>query len=55
VTADPQSVWERCSAARATVVRPPETADYDPEGMGFAIRDPEGNIWSFGTYGLEPR
>ena len=52
VTADPQAVWERCSAAGVAVVRPPESADYDPEGMGFAIRDPEGNIWSFGTYGL---
>jgi PhnB protein len=52
VTADPRSVWERCSAAGVAVVRPPESPDHDPEGMGFSVRDPEGNIWSFGTYGL---
>jgi PhnB protein len=53
VTADPQSVWERCQAAGLTVVREPESPDYDPDGMGFAVRDPDGNIWSFGTYGGE--
>jgi PhnB protein len=52
VTGDPQSVWGRCQAAGLEVIRPPESPDYDPEGMGFAIRDHEGNIWSFGTYGL---
>jgi uncharacterized glyoxalase superfamily protein PhnB len=52
VTADPQGVWERCQAAGAPVVREPNSPDHDPDGMGFAIRDPEGNIWSFGTYGL---
>jgi len=52
VTADPHAVWERCRAAGVTVVREPEAPDYDPEGMGFAIRDPEQNIWSFGSYGL---
>lgn len=30
--------------------RPPEEPHYDPGGMGFSIRDHEGNIWSFGTY-----
>jgi PhnB protein len=55
VTADPAAVWERCTVAGVTVVRPPASADYDPEGMGFTVRDPEGNLWSFGTYGLEPR
>lgn len=52
VTADPHAVWERCRAAGVTVVREPEAPDYDPGGMGFAIRDPEQNIWSFGSYGL---
>jgi uncharacterized glyoxalase superfamily protein PhnB len=52
VTADPQSVWERCQAAGLDVVRPPESPDYDPEGMVFSVRDREGNIWSFGSYGL---
>ena len=53
VTADPQAIWERCQAADLVVVRPPEAPDHDPEGMGFSVRDPEGNIWSFGTYGLD--
>ena len=53
VTADPHAVWERCRAAGVAVVREPESPDYDPDGMGFAVRDPEGNIWSFGSYGLD--
>lgn len=53
VTADPHAVWERCVAAGLAVVREPESPDYDPDGMGFAVRDPEGNIWSFGSYGLD--
>jgi PhnB protein len=53
VTADPHAVWERCRDAGLVVVREPESPDYDPDGMGFSVRDPEGNIWSFGTYGLD--
>lgn len=52
VTADPHGIWARCQAAGVEVVREPESADYDPDGMGFSVRDPEGNVWSFGTYGL---
>ena len=52
VTADPRSVWERCQAAGLEVLREPESPDYDPDGMGFGVRDQEGNIWTFGTYGL---
>jgi uncharacterized glyoxalase superfamily protein PhnB len=53
VTADPWSVWERCHAAGLEVMQEPYTPDYDdPAGMGFTVRDREGNIWSFGTYGL---
>ena len=52
VTADPQAVWERCEAAGLDVIRAPESPDYDPDGMGFSVRDREGNIWSFGSYGL---
>jgi PhnB protein len=52
VTADPSSVWERSQAAGLDVVRPPESPDYDPGGLTFAVRDPEGNVWSFGSYGL---
>lgn len=51
VTADPQSVWERCRSAGLEVTQEPYAPDYDPEGMGFGVRDREGNKWSFGTYG----
>lgn len=50
VTQDPHAVWERCQAAGVEVLRPPEEPHYDPGGMGFSIRDPEGNAWSFGSY-----
>lgn len=52
VTADPRPVWDRCVAAGVEVIREPNAPDYDPDGMGFAVRDPEGNVWTFGTYGL---
>ncbi len=50
VTRDPQAVWERCQNAGVEVVRPPEEPHYDPGGLAFVIRDPEGNLWSFGSY-----
>jgi PhnB protein len=50
ITPDPHSVWERCQAAGVDVIRPPESPHYDPDGMGFSVRDPEGNAWSFGSY-----
>lgn len=50
VTADPHRVWERCRAAGVEVIREPEEPHYDPGGMGFSVRDPEGNAWSFGSY-----
>ncbi|MFP5322478.1 MAG: VOC family protein [Acidimicrobiia bacterium] len=50
VTADPHSVWERCRAAGVEVLREPYAPHYDAGGMGFSIRDAEGNTWSFGTY-----
>lgn len=53
ITSDPLAVWERCQAAGVEVVRAPESPDYDPSGMGFSVRDPEGNIWSFGSYAGE--
>jgi PhnB protein len=53
VTADPESVWERCRAAGVEVVDPPSRPDYAPGTMVFSIRDPEGNIFSFGSYAGE--
>lgn len=54
VTADPEAVWQRATAAGSEVVREPYEPDHDPGGLSFGIRDPEGNIWSFGTYAGEP-
>ena len=50
ITRHPLAVWERCRAAGVEVIRPPEEPHYDPGGMGFSVRDPEGNAWSFGSY-----
>jgi uncharacterized glyoxalase superfamily protein PhnB len=48
VTADPHSVYAKAQAAGAAVVR--EMRDEDYGSTGFSVRDPEDNIWSFGTY-----
>jgi uncharacterized glyoxalase superfamily protein PhnB len=53
VTADPQAVHQRAKAAGAEITREPSTTDYG--STEFALRDPEGNKWSFGTYAGEPR
>src|SRR5919112_6501124 len=44
---------ERAVAAGAQVVREPFDTDYG--SRDFTARDPEGNLWSFGTYRGEPR
>lgn len=51
VTDEPDALFERATAAGAEVVRP--LADQDYGSRDFAVRDPEGNLWSFGTYGPE--
>jgi uncharacterized glyoxalase superfamily protein PhnB len=38
----------RAKAAGAEVFREPEDQDYG--GRDYSCRDPEGNVWSFGTY-----
>jgi uncharacterized glyoxalase superfamily protein PhnB len=53
VTADPAAVCTRAVAAGATVVKELSTTDYG--SSEFSARDPEGNLWSFGTYAGEPR
>jgi PhnB protein len=50
ITTDPGAVYERCLAVGAEIIAPPMSPDYDPNGSVFSMRDPEGNIWSFGTY-----
>jgi uncharacterized glyoxalase superfamily protein PhnB len=39
---------ERARAAGADIFRAPEDASYG--GRGYSARDPEGNVWSFGSY-----
>ncbi len=53
VTADPHAAHDRAVAAGAEITRPPGDTDYG--STEFALRDPEGNLWSFGTYAGEPR
>ncbi|MFC9893836.1 VOC family protein [Nocardia sp. NPDC127579] len=48
VCADPDELFERATAAGAEVVRGLKDEDYG--SRGFTVSDPEGNLWSFGTY-----
>ncbi|MDX6677860.1 MAG: hypothetical protein QOE31_1912 [Solirubrobacteraceae bacterium] len=48
-TDDPDALCERAVAAGAVVIRELEDTDYG--SREFSCRDPEANIWSFGTYG----
>jgi uncharacterized glyoxalase superfamily protein PhnB len=45
---DPDGLHDRAAAAGADVVLPLTDTDYG--SRDFAVRDPEGNLWSFGTY-----
>ena len=45
---EPDALFARATAAGAEVVQ--ELRDEDYGSRGFSVRDPEGNIWSFGTY-----
>jgi uncharacterized glyoxalase superfamily protein PhnB len=40
--------FARAKAAGATIVREPVTQDYG--GRDYTAKDPEGNVWTFGTY-----
>jgi uncharacterized glyoxalase superfamily protein PhnB len=48
VTDEPDPLYERVMAAGVELVRDMRDEDYG--SRGFSVRDPEGNIWSFGTY-----
>jgi uncharacterized glyoxalase superfamily protein PhnB len=48
VTDRPDAVHERAVAAGAAIARPLRDEDYG--SRGFTASDPEGNLWSFGTY-----
>lgn len=45
---EPDALFEQATAAGAEVVRGLRDEDYG--SRGFTVRDPEGNLWSFGTY-----
>jgi uncharacterized glyoxalase superfamily protein PhnB len=48
VVPDADAHHARAVAAGATVVYPLTDEDYG--GRGYSCRDPEGHLWSFGTY-----
>jgi uncharacterized glyoxalase superfamily protein PhnB len=52
---DADAAYARAKDARAEVIRELENQDYG--SRDFTVRDPEGNVWSFGTYrpALEPQ
>jgi uncharacterized glyoxalase superfamily protein PhnB len=52
VTDAPDALFARATAAGAEVLTPLHETDYG--SRDFAVRDPEGNRWSFGTYRGEP-
>lgn len=52
VTDDPDGLFDRAIAAGAELIQ--ELQDEDYGSRGFSVRDPEGNVWSFGTYRGEP-
>jgi uncharacterized glyoxalase superfamily protein PhnB len=47
-TEDPDALHDRAVAAGAQIVS--ELTDTDYGSRDFSARDPEGNLWSFGTY-----
>ena len=49
---DPDALCARAKAAGAEIVEEPHDQDYG--SRDFIARDPEGNLWSFGTYRGEP-
>lgn len=48
VVVDADAHFVRAKAAGATIVRKPITQNYG--GRDYTCKDPEGHVWSFGTY-----
>ncbi len=48
VTDEPDAIHDRAVAAGATIVK--NLTDEEYGSRGFSAADPEGNVWSFGTY-----
>ncbi len=53
VTDEVDPAYARAVAAGATVLAEPEDREYG--GREFTLADPEGNLWSIGSYRGEPR
>ena len=53
VTDEPDALFARAAAAGATVEQALTDTDYG--SRDFQVRDPEGNLWAFGTYRGAPR
>jgi uncharacterized glyoxalase superfamily protein PhnB len=49
---DPDAHYAQAKSAGAEIVRELEDQDYG--SRDYSARDPEGNLWSFGTYRPEP-
>lgn len=45
---DADAHYQRAVAGGATIIRPVQDEDYG--GRDYLARDPEGNVWCFGTY-----
>jgi uncharacterized glyoxalase superfamily protein PhnB len=52
VTNDPDGLFEKATRAGATISTPLHDTEYG--SRDFSALDPEGNLWSFGTYRGEP-
>ncbi len=48
IVEDPDAVFDRAKEAGAKIVM--DIADWDHGGRGFSCRDPEGQLWNFGSY-----
>jgi uncharacterized glyoxalase superfamily protein PhnB len=48
IVQDPDAHFARARAAGAEIVREPVTQDYG--GRDYTCKDPEGHVWTFGSY-----
>jgi uncharacterized glyoxalase superfamily protein PhnB len=48
IVQDPDTHFARAKAAGAEITREPETQEYG--GRDYTCKDPDGNVWTFGTY-----
>lgn len=48
IVSDVDAIYRKARAAGADIVMEPKDEDYG--GRGFSCRDPEGQLWNFGSY-----